>query len=108
MICKICQREFNPSKYRPKQQVCSASECQSKRQLENEKAWRLKNPDYFKCLGQDNAWKEKRYRYSRLWKATRSGRLKEYSQAQQEQRREYMRGYMREYRQARNVSGSKS
>ena len=106
--CKICQKEFIPNKYRPNQQVCSSLECQQRRQIENEKAWRTKNPDYFKCLGQDEAWRENRHRYSRLWKAVRSEHLKEYEKEQRGERRGYMRGYMREYRQAKNVNGHKS
>lgn len=108
MRCKICQKEFIPNKYRPNQLVCSDAECQGKRQIENERAWRVKNPDYFKCLGQDEAWRQNRHRYSRLWKAVRSEHLKEYEKGQREQRRGYMREYMREYRQNKPVNGYKS
>lgn len=66
--------------------------------MQNLKDWRQKNPDYFKCLGQEPAWQEKRKRYNRLWKETNKERLKEYEGAHKEQRREYMREYMRHYR----------
>ena len=98
MRCKICQSEFKPSKYRPQQQVCSKLECQKQRQLQNLKAWRLRNPNYFRSLDQDSSWREVRYRYNRLWKSTHKEYLKDYEKAHKEQRKEYMREYMRERR----------
>ncbi|HRZ14062.1 MAG TPA: hypothetical protein P5110_01000 [Candidatus Omnitrophota bacterium] len=98
MVCKLCGNEFQPSKYHANQQVCGSAECQKTRQLQNQKEWRQRNPDYFKCLGQEQAWKEKRRRYNRLWKVTHQDFLKDYDQDHKEQRREYMRGYMRRYR----------
>jgi hypothetical protein len=117
MRCKICQNEFIPNKYRPQQQICSQSECQRTRQLQNQRDWRGKNPDYFKCLGQDSAWRESRHRYSKLWKTTHKGYLREYEKDHSQQRSQYMREYMRGYRQknkqliinkASNVNGNKS
>jgi len=108
MICKICQREFIPNKYHFNQQVCSQSACQRIRQIQNIREWRRKNPDYFKCLGQESVWQEKRRRYNRLWKSLNKKNLKEYEQLHQEQRREYMREYMKRYRQqASNVNRDK-
>lgn len=101
MRCKICRQEFNPSKYRPQQQVCSRLECQKKRQIHNEKEWRTRNPDYFKYLDQESAWKEKRKRYNKLWKSGHKEESKDYEQAHRQQRSEYMRQYMRNYRQSR-------
>lgn len=108
MRCKICQNEFIPSKYHPRQEVCSQTECQRVRQIQNERQWRLKNPDYFKCLGQEPSWRENRHRYSRLWKSTHKDYLKEYGQSYKEKRQEYMREYMRRYRLTRNVNRDKS
>ena len=104
MLCRICQNEFKPNKYRPNQKVCSRLECQKKRQVENEKAWRARNPDYFKYLDQESAWLEKRKRYNKLWKAAHQQDLKGYQQSHQQQRQEYMREYMRNYRQGRAPS----
>jgi hypothetical protein len=98
MICKICNKEFEPSKYRPGQTVCSDPACQRLRQLTNQKSWRQQNPDYFKCLGQEVAWQEKRRRYNRLWKAANKEYVHAYEEDHKEQRREYMREYMRKYR----------
>jgi hypothetical protein len=98
MICKICQKEFIPNKYHSNQQVCPQPECQKMRQIQNIREWRKKNPDYFKSLGQEAAWQEKRRRYNRLWKSLNKGNLKVYEQINKEQRREYMREYMKRYR----------
>ena len=98
MKCKICNQEFVPSKYRPSQVVCSDPACQRSRQLANQKSWREQNPDYFKYLGQEEAWQEKRRRYNRLWKAANKEYIHEYEVAHKDQRREYMREYMRNYR----------
>lgn len=98
MQCKICKQEFKPSKYRPDQQVCSRPECQKKRQIQNERDWRARNPEYFKYFDQESAWKDKRKRYNKLWKTTHNKELKEYEDSHKEQRKEYMREYMRNYR----------
>jgi len=103
MRCVICQREFNPNKYRPSQKVCSDLACQKARQLQNVRDWRIKNPDYFKCLGQESSWRENRHRYSKLWKGTHEEYLKEYAKRQKPQRREYMKEYMRTYRLGRKA-----
>lgn len=98
MQCKICKKEFIPSKYRLSQQVCSQPACQRQRQIQNERDWHAKNPDYFKSLGQEPAWRSVRQRYNKLWRQGHREYLETYTQAKKEQHREYMRGYMREYR----------
>lgn len=107
MRCRICQNEFTPNKYHPNQQVCFQPVCQKARQLQNEKQWREKNPDYFKSLGQGEHWKEVRHRYSKLWRETNKEYLKTYEKAHQDQRREYMRNYMRRYREVLDVNNGK-
>lgn len=110
MRCKICQNEFIPNKYRPQQQVCFQAQCQKQRQIQNERAWRISNPDYFKCLGQEAFWQENRRRYSKLWRVSHKEYHKEYEASHKQQRREYMRDYMRRYREAKspNVNTDKS
>lgn len=108
MRCKICQNEFAPHKYRPKQEVCSKPECQKLRQIQNQREWRVKNPDYFKCLDQESIWRENRHRYNRLWKLTHKDYLKGYEENHKSQRREYMKDYMRRYRETNNVNRDKS
>lgn len=101
MRCKICQNEFVPNKYHPHQQICSQPACQRARQIQNEREWRLKNPDYFKSRGQEAAWRRIRQRYNKLWSSTHKDYLKKYEASHKEQRREYMREYMRRYRAAK-------
>lgn len=67
-ICRICKREFIPDKYHPNQEVCSNPECQHKRQLENQRNWRLRNPDYFKYKRRKTAWEKKRAQYLKAWR----------------------------------------
>jgi hypothetical protein len=67
-ICKFCHREFIADKYHPHQQVCSSPECQHKRQLENQRKWRLKNPDYFKYKEKKTFWEKKRAQYLKIWR----------------------------------------
>lgn len=98
MRCKICQREFTPNKYHPRQQVCFRSDCQHLRQILNERNWRIKNPEYFKCRGQEASWQENRHLYSHEWRMLHKDYLKEYQKRHRQQRREYMREYMRRYR----------
>ena len=98
MRCKICQKEFTPNKYHPHQQVCSQTECQHLRQILNQRNWRNKNPEYFKCRGQEAFWRENRHRYSQQWRVAHKQYLKEYQRNHRQQRREYMREYMRRYR----------
>jgi len=98
-ICPICKKWFIPNKYRPNQKVCSNLECQYKRQLENMKEWRDKNPNYFKYREvKDTTWKESCRDRARKWRRTHIEYLKLYRQEHKQAHREYMRKYMREYR----------
>lgn len=108
MRCKICKNEFTLSKYHPRQRVCLRPDCQRTRQIQNERDWRAKNPDYFKYLDQESAWRDKRKRYNQLWKAAHKQELKTYQKARLKQRQEYMREYMRRYRLAGVVNRNKS
>ena len=91
MNCRICGKEFALNKYRPHQKVCSQPVCQYERQLENMKAWRRKNPEYFKSGplfdGKSKAWRLEHPEY-----------MKEYRAAHKKHHREYMKIYMRGYR----------
>lgn len=104
MICKICKKEFIPDKYHPNQQCCLSLECQRQRQILNEKEWRSRNPNYFKCLGQESAWRENRHRYNKLWRLTHKNYLHDYQEKHKQQRKEYMREYMRRYRKTQKES----
>lgn len=58
--CKICYKEFLTNKYQHRQEVCNSKRCQHIRQVENMKAWRIKNPDYWKA--EKNVKYQKEYR----------------------------------------------
>lgn len=58
--CLICKRKFAPNKYRSCQQVCSDKICQHKRQINNMRAWRQENPDYWNTPKNKNYQKEYR------------------------------------------------
>ena len=97
--CSVCKKWFLPSKYRPNQQICSNLECQYKRQLDNMKKWREKNPHYFKYREvKDTMWRESCRERARKWRQYHLEYLKLYRQEHKEAHREYMRKYMREYR----------
>ena len=56
--CQFCGELFDSDpRTKGKQRYCSKKACQSKRQRQNEKAWRLNNPD---CL-------QEQYERSRIW-----------------------------------------
>ena len=56
--CQFRKELFEPDpRTKGKQRYCSKQDCQSKRQRQNEKTWRLNNPD---CL-------QEQYERSRIW-----------------------------------------
>ena len=62
--CLSCGELFEPDpRSKGKQRYCSKEACQSKRQRQNERAWRLNNPE---CL-------QEQYERSRIWHSTRPG-----------------------------------
>lgn len=98
-MCSICKKWFVPNKYRPNQQICSSLECQYKRQLDNMKKWRDRNPHYFKYREvKDTMWRESCRERARRWRQRHLEYLKLYRQEHREEHKEYMRRYMREYR----------
>ena len=50
--CPQCESLFLPNKFHPKQQYCSAPECQESRRKryksDYNRQWRTENPDYYK------------------------------------------------------------
>ena len=60
--CQFCGALFEPDpRTKGNQRYCSKSACQTKRQRQNERAWRLNNPE---CL-------QEQYELSRLWHRAR-------------------------------------
>jgi hypothetical protein len=104
MICKICHKEFTPSKYRPQQRVCLQPECQHQRQLANMSSWRMRNPDYFRFTQSLSSWKRRYSECAKRWRQTHAEYLRKYRQLQKPIRRIYMREYMREYRKRQKMA----
>jgi hypothetical protein len=70
--CRYCQKSFQPSKFQPRQTVCSEAECQRKRRTDyhrgklasdpeyrdgcrdSPRKWRSRNPGYWKQYRQKN------------------------------------------------------
>lgn len=98
-FCSICGRQFVPNKYRPSQNVCNDLNCQRERQRQNIRAWRLKNPDYFKyTVGNDLTYIEMMRQKQILWRRAHKLKIKEYRERYKDKIRQYMREYMRNYR----------
>src|SRR6185503_20601861 len=101
-LCLFCSAPFAPNKYSPRQKVCSNAECQKKRQLESMRAWRKKNPNYFKYdESKGLEWLQMQRRRSKLWRDKNPEKVRSYRQAHSDEYRAYMRQYMRQYRQRR-------
>ena len=98
MICRICNREFTPNKYRLDQKICSNPECQRQRQLQNMKDWRKNNPYYFIYGRYRVDWKGDYKKHAKDWRMRHPEYMKRYAQEHKEDRRTYMREYMRWYR----------
>lgn len=97
--CVHCKAAFSPNKYSPRQSVCSAPDCQRKRQLESMRLWRQRNPNYFKYdESKGPVWLETQRRRSKLWREKNPDKVRSYRMAHSQQYREYMRDYMRKYR----------
>ena len=105
--CLFCNSAFLPNKYSPRQKVCSSPECQKKRQLESMRAWRKKNPNYFKYdESKGLEWLQMQRRRSKLWRDKNPEKVRSYRSAHSQEYRQYMREYMRQYRQKQKSQSS--
>jgi hypothetical protein len=68
--CRLCRRWFLPDpRLKDRQRVCSAEECQRKRQASNQTAWLAKHPGYFRGRGADHrAWRREHPDAQRRWR----------------------------------------
>jgi len=85
--CTICGRNFTPDKYHPHQEVCSAPECQHKRQIMNQKIWRKQNPEYFKYKEKATPWERKRSEYLQKWRKEHKDYFKKYHKLKEEKQK---------------------
>ncbi len=76
--CKCCQELFQPdARTKGKQKYCSKHECQCKRQRQNEKDWRKRNPECVEYqYEQIRQWNKAHPDYSRQRRAQNSQLLK--------------------------------
>lgn len=94
--CGICGHSFTPGPRGAAQAVCSSPDCQHKRQLANMKAWRAR-----KAVSPDNdKWKESCRKSSAEWRKKHQSYLKLYREENKEKHGQYMREYMRKYRES--------
>lgn len=104
-FCVHCKASFLPSKYSPRQSVCSNPECQKKRQLESMRVWREKNPNYFKYdESKGKEWIDTQRKRSKQWRQNNPDKVRSYRSAHLEEYRRYMREYMRSYREKKKKS----
>lgn len=102
--CSICGKLFTPSTYRPDQSVCSSSECQRKRQLNNMKQWRAEKA----ASSKDSSWKEACRRRSLEWHKKHQAYLKLYRQEHKEKHKEYMKEYMKRHRRQKKLAAGEA
>ena len=63
------------------------------------RAWRERNPNYFKYdESKGIAWLETQRNRSRSWRLKNPDKVRSYRERHLQEYREYMRGYMRQYR----------
>jgi hypothetical protein len=66
--CRYCQKSFRPSKFQPRQTVCSEADCQRRRSADYHKDKIASDPEY-RQVCQDS---------SRKWRAAHPGYWKQY------------------------------
>ncbi len=104
-LCVYCQAEFTPNKYSPAQKICSNPPCQTRRHSESMKAWRERNPNYFKFDESKSViWLETQRSRSKVWRTRNPEKVKGYRQSHLEEYRRYMKEYMRQYRERKKPS----
>lgn len=106
-VCTYCKSPFAPNKYSPRQVVCSNRDCQKRRQLDSMRLWRERNPNYFKYdESKSLVWLEAQRRRSKLWREKNPDKVRSYRVAHSEEYRQYMREYMRAYREKKKRQDS--
>jgi hypothetical protein len=89
--CRYCEKSFRPSKFQPRQTVCSDADCQRQRRTEYHKEKIASDPEY-RQVCQDS---------SRKWRAAHPGYWKQYREnhpASSEQNREQQKARDRKQR----------
>jgi hypothetical protein len=67
--CAYCKGDFEPSRYRPAQQVCSAKPCQDRRKADSHRARIGQDPVYAEtCRNAQRQWRESHPDYQRHYR----------------------------------------
>lgn len=67
--CAYCRGQFEPSRYRPAQRVCSAKPCQDRRKSDAHRARIGKDPEYAEtCRNAQRQWREAHPDYPRHYR----------------------------------------
>ena len=67
--CRYCQQVFQPSKFQPRQAVCSGAECQRKRRIDYHREKIVADPEYREvCRDSRRKWRD---RHPDYWKQYR-------------------------------------
>jgi hypothetical protein len=67
--CAYCRRQFEPSRYRPAQRVCSAKPCQDRRKADSHRARIGQDPVYAEtCRDAQRQWREAHPDYQRHYR----------------------------------------
>lgn len=82
--CRYCQQVFQPSKFQPRQAVCSGAECQRKRRTEYHRKKIAADPEYREvCRDSPRKW---RARHRGYWKEYRAKRPEAAERNRQQQK----------------------
>lgn len=67
--CAYCKGQFEPSRYRPAQRVCSAKPCQDRRRSDSHRARIGQDPEYAEtCRNAQRQWREAHPDYQRRYR----------------------------------------
>lgn len=67
--CAYCRRQFEPSRYRPAQRVCSAKPCQDRRKSDSHRARIGQDAEYAEtCRNAQRQWREAHPDYQRQYR----------------------------------------
>ena len=67
--CPYCERSFQPSKYQPRQSVCSEPDCQRRRLADDHRRRIADDPEYRQvCLDSPQKWRARHQEYWRRYR----------------------------------------
>jgi len=74
-MCFYCKQKFQPSRYRPDQNVCGSPNCQRRRRTDYHRKKLAEDPGYREqCRDSQRDWRERNPGYMRAYRARRRAR----------------------------------